>query len=1387
MTALNDRIAGLSPEKRAMFEKKLALASQAKSLRTPLVRDDSNPPIASLVQQGFWAMEQIEADTSRLNVGFTLRLHGPLDVSAMERALSALIDRHDALRARFSASLEGELQVETMPSWQFELPQVDLSHIPPSEMEPSLQVAVHAEVNHPFRLDSENLIRGVLYELGEEEHVLQLTIHHLVIDGWGVGIAFRDLSELYNSALTGKPANLPDLPVRFTDFAHWHREQLAGPEGQRLLAFWLRELAGAPTVLSLPTDRPRPRYQTFRGRTRSFPVSYSLTAAIQECCQRENVTPFMILLAGVYSVFAKYTGQSDMLVGSPMAARMQMETEQIVGCFTNTVVLRGQLTGDPTFYDLLHRVRKTTLDAFAHQDLPFDVLKQKLSVDRDPSRAPVVQVLVIYQNTTIDVPHFDGLSTKIESVTTNSSKVDLTIELNPQGQALEVDIEYNIDLFDSATIDRLWSHLESFLTWAIAAPDQKVAAIPVHTSAQQQQLLVDWNQTQTDYPRDVPLASLVEAQVARTPHAVAVTSGDRQLTFSELNHRANQLAHHLRRHGIGPDQLVGVCLNRSIDLVVALLAIVKAGGAYLPIDPLLPSDRIQYLIEDSGVATILSEQQLHSHLPSFKGTTILMEDRGWRENPRENLGVAVDPRSLAYLMYTSGSTGKPKGVQVPRQALTNFLWSMRNLLQLTEADRVLAVTTISFDIAGLEMWLPMLVGARIIVATREDASDGKLLLGLMEAHDITFMQATPITWQLLFLAGMKHKRNLQVVCGGEAMPPELAAQLVPAVRRLWNMYGPTETTVWSTAYVVTDPDQPILIGRPIANTLCYILDSQNQPMPIGVTGELYLAGDGLANGYLNRPELTAAAFVADPFQGGGKRMYRTGDLARYRADGNIECLGRIDHQVKLRGYRVELGEIEAALKDIPEISEAVVILREDQPGDKRLVAYIVCSSGIVPEASDIIRVLKTKLPYYMVPAAYQVLAKMPVSPSGKTDRKALPAPQAQQLSNAGTYEAPRGPVQEILARIWSEVLDVPRVGIHDDYFDLGGDSLRAVRLILKIRQAFPESRPSLATFLRAPTIERFASTLTGGDADWSCLVPVREVGSRPPFFCVHGAGGNWMSMRALAMAMPSDQPFYCLQARGLDGRSAPFTTVEETATSYIEYVRSAQPHGPYNLGGGCYGGLVAFEMACQLRAMGEKVDVLALIDSLNHSYSRHIPKSRVLYFKISFIIRRTIHHLRHLEATNPSERRRYLWQRFKIGWRVITDAKSVFSGAPLSSDPNDDFRDVSASDSGGDDFEENLDRIRDASLAASRKFVPKPYDGQVTVFRAKQRPDEPYSDAALGWGPVVFGGVTVHEIDADHNNIFEPPAVNSVAELLDAELYTRELSVRYRAQTTPNW
>ena len=1340
MTNLGDRIAGLSPEKRALLERKLAQAARTKASRKSIARDETLPPVASLVQQGFWAMEQIDADTSRLNEGFALSLKGPLDVQAMEHALSALVERHEALRARFSAGPEGDLQVAITPCWQFALPLQNLTGTASGDLHAELQAAQRTEVNRPFQLDSEHLIRAVLYRLGEDDHSLQLTFHHLVIDGWGIGIAFRDLAALYNSARTGTPVELPNLPVQFTDFAHWHREQMAGPEGERLLAYWLDNLAGSPKVLSLPTDRPRPIYQTFRGDTRTYTVPPSLMAAIQDCCLRENTTPFMVLLTAVYAVFAKYTGQNDILVGSPMAARMQIETEHMLGCFTNTVVLRGKLDGDPSFHDLLQRVRKTALDAFAHQDLPIDMLKEKLHVDRDPSRSPIVQVFVVYQNTTIDLPQFDGLLATLKPVVTNSSKLDMTIELNPVGEALEVDIEYSTDLFDGGTIDRLWSHMAAFLERGIAAPDQKVAAIPLNTAAQRQQLLVDWNQTQTDYPKDVPLAALVEAQVERTPQAVAVVCGAQQLTFSQLNQRANQLAHYLRNHGAGPDELIGVCLDRSVDLLVALLAIIKAGAAYMPIDPLLPAERVQYLFQDSAVRVLLTERSFSQQVSDFDGSMIFLEDEGWRNGPGENLDVAVGPTSLAYLIYTSGSTGKPKGVQVPRQALTNLLWSMRATLQLSEADRLLAVTTISFDIAGVDIWLPLLVGAQIVLATREDAADGNVLRGLIERHDITFMQATPVSWRLLFLAGWKQKSNLQAICTGEAMPADLAAQLLPAVKCLRNMYGPTETTIWSTGYTVTDATKPVLIGRPIANTSCYILDNQLQPVPIGITGELYIGGAGLAKGYLNRPDLTAAAFVPDPFFGGAARMYRTGDLARFGGDGNIECLGRIDHQVKIRGFRIELGEIETVLAQMPTLHECVVLAREDEAGDRRLVAYVVVEAGAIAQASEMRDWAKQRLPEYMVPAAFVVLERMPLSSNGKVDRKALPAPDAAGLKTE-FGQIPQTQVEIRLASIWEEVLKVNSVQLDDDFFDLGGQSLLAVQMMTRAREAFGCELP-LTLLFGSPRLGDLAKVIETehGRQPFKPLLPIRKTGTKPPLFCVSRPNVNALGFIFLARHLSPDQPVIGLQTHmDKDGSTWVYdqSDYEEKAKEYIEVLRESYPEGPYLLTGFCEGAHIAFEMARELDRMNLPVGMIAILDA--------------------WPVENTVSRTRYILRNYWWEFRKFSWERLVAKWNeLIGPLFGRHNAAPLD-DPEHQSTPV----------DEELLRLTTEQVERrywpGPDFVPTRYNGRLKLFRTAKQLKVMILDYKMGWGDRALGGVDVFPIAGSHQLLLREPYVKDVA------------------------
>jgi amino acid adenylation domain-containing protein len=748
-----------------------------------------------------------------------------------------------------------------------------------------------------------------------------------------------------------------------------------------------------------------------------------------------------------------------------------------------------------------------------------------------------------------------------------------------------------------------------------------------------------------------------------------------------------------------------------------------------------------------------------------------MEDHGWQLNRRENDLSAVKPEHLAYVIYTSGSTGKPKGVEISRGALMNALWAMREPFDLDERAWLLAVTTISFDPSGTDIWLPILMGSHLVVANSSATADGNALKALLERHNITRMFGPPVFWRLLLDAGWRGNPDLVGGYGGEALSPEVATRLVPAVKRLWNFYGPTETTIQSTVHKIEDGRGLIPIGRPIANTQCYILNAKGQPVPIGVTGELYIGGDGLARGYRNRPELTAERFLADPFRGGKARMYRTGDLVRYRANGDMECLGRIDQQVKIRGYRIELGETEIALKEIPEIKQALVVARKDAAGDMRLAAYLVTSPEMVaPRPSEIRSRLKRSLPDYMVPSAYVFLERIPTSFMGKIDLESLPSPTEMQMGAAETYVAPRNALEATLARLWAEELGVRQVGIRDNFFELGGHSLKAVRLFAKIVDVVPDFQPSLALLLKAPTVEQFAQSLRGAPADWSYLVPLREGGERPPFFCIHGAGGNVLDMRELAMAMPPDLPFYFLQARGLDARSEPFSSVEETAECYIEQIRKVQPHGPYFLGGRSYGGTVAFEMARRLQTMGEAVGLVALIDTHNFAYGHFLSRSKLLYLNTSFFLRRIRHHLGMLGGIELREWGRYIMGHAKILLRLAQNVASIATSEsgvecemdiqPIESHPPD----------GSGELEEMLNRIQIASISAVQRFIPKAYDGYLLLFRARIHDDDPYNDNALGWRPVALRGVTVCEIDGDHFSILRNPHVATLAKRLDAFL-----------------
>ena len=1026
-------------------------------------------PVLSFAQQRMWFLDQFDAGGAAYNMPVAVRLSGQLDVAALRRSLNEVVRRQQSLRARF-VSVDGQPQALIDAALALELAVTDLAALPHAEREAKAAWLAQDEAQTPFDLAAGPLIRAGLLRLGEREHIAVLTLHHIVADGWSMGVLVREVAALYGAYVQQQPSPLPELTLHYADFAHWQRQWMQGEVLAAQLDYWRGQLAGAPTLLALPTDRARPPVQRFQGAALPFTVPAATTAALHALGRRHQATLFMSLAAAFNLMLARYSGQRDICLGTPIANRTLVETEALIGCFVNTLVLRTRIDPQASFVALLEQVRATALAAYAHQDMPFEQLVEALKPERQTSHAPLFQVMLALQNTPAGKMELPGLTLQVEGGAAAIANVDLILNVIEDGGQLHATLDYNAALFDAATVARMAEHFSRLLEAIVAAP-----AAPLHTldmlgQRERAELLLDWNATAADYPR-ATLAELFEAQAARTPAAVALQYEGEQLSYSELNRRANLWAHRLRALGVGPEVLVALCAERSAEMVVGLLAILKAGGAYVPLDPAYPAQRLAYMLEDARPAVLLTQQHLQAGLPA-PAMPVLCLDGAWSgaagpADPQRNLACAVGPDNLAYVIYTSGSTGLPKGAAVRHGGLSNFLHSMRAQPGLDGRDVLLSVTSISFDIAALELFLPLVVGARTIVAGREAAADAGQLAALIEGQGVTAMQATPTTWRLLSEgAWPRTARPLKVLCGGEALPAALAGRLLQRVPALWNLYGPTETTIWSAVRRVTAEAPTVSIGGPIGNTQLYILDAELNPAPVGVAGELHIGGAGLARGYLNRPHLTAEKFIADPYGAPGARLYRSGDLARYLADGSIEYLGRIDDQVKLRGFRIELGEIEAALAGVPAVAAAVVLARDDlgdAGGERRLVAYLQPHAGQALPADAALRAaLLQSLPDYMVPAHFMALDQLPLTPNGKLDRKALPAPAL--LRGASGYVAPRDADQTTLAALLAAALGLDRVGMEDNFFALGGHSLLAAQVVASIRAAFQVELPLRALF-----------------------------------------------------------------------------------------------------------------------------------------------------------------------------------------------------------------------------------------------------------------------------------------------------------------------------------
>ncbi len=992
----------------------------------------------SFAQQRLWFMEQLQSGGASggalYNLLLAARLSGPLDPERLALALEVVARRHESLRTSFPV-VDGQPVQAIAPAGPVPLPVVSL------EREEEVRQRIAAEARRPFDLAGGPLLRCELLRLGDSDHVLLASLHHTVCDGWSIGLFERELGAVYEALSRGEEPALPDLPVQYADYSVWQREWLAGEILEREVAWWRGRLDGMPAAIELPADRPRPPVQSFRGARLPFEVAAERSAALRAFGRRRGSTLFMVLLAAFDTLLHRYTGEERLTVGTPTANRGAVEVEPLIGNFANTLIVPVALDGNPPFGELLDRVRDASLAAFAHQDLPFELLVEALSPRRDLSHNPLFQVLFGLHGLPPRRDRLGDLGLAPLPVESGSARFDLALDLMDGPEGLRGAFEYSTDLFDASTLERLRGHLGTLLEGVLAEPEARLSELPLLTAAESRQLLETWNATAAPVP-EVCVHELFAAQAGRSPEAVAVEQGEVRWTYGELAARAAALARRLRGSGIGPGARVGVALERSPDMVAVLLGILQAGGTYVPLDPSHPAERRRWILEDAGVAVLLTDGDLGTAPPAH-------------DLP------PVPPDLPAYVLYTSGSTGRPKGVQISHRALVNFLLAMAQTPGLGAADALLAVTTLSFDIAGLEIFLPLVVGARVVIATRETAADPARLAAEIAGRGITVLQATPATWRMLVESGWPGDRRLKALCGGEALPADLAQALLGRVGELWNVYGPTETTVWSTVHRVGPDRFPVPVGRPVANTRVYVVDRRFRPVPAGVPGELWIGGAGLGVGYLGRPELTAERFAPDPFaapdQSIGERVYRTGDLVRWHPDGELEFLGRIDHQVKLRGFRIELGEIEAALLSHPTVAQAAVLALAEGAG-RRLVAWLVGS-----EAPDLRAFLSERLPEYMIPSAFAWLQSLPLSPNGKVDRRALAALAPETRKDEG-WVAPRTPVEELLAGIWSEVLAAERVGAHDGFFELGGHSLLAARVTSRIRARFGVELPLRAIF-----------------------------------------------------------------------------------------------------------------------------------------------------------------------------------------------------------------------------------------------------------------------------------------------------------------------------------
>ncbi|MEG3143388.1 amino acid adenylation domain-containing protein [Sphingomonas sp. RT2P30] len=1302
--------------RRALLEKMLsgdAGTGAAVAAPAPIPpRDPAHTVPLTAEQSQLWLHAQMAPDMPLYNESITIHRLGKYDHHALEMALSEIVRRHAIWRTAFH-DVDGELQQAIADPMPITLALIDISDLPEDERDAEAVRLATEDARAPIPFDTAPLFRARVVKLGEEEHRLYLTLHHIIFDGVSIyRTLVPELAALVSAFEKGEPSPLPEPTLQYADYAAWQLDQADPSAIAKQVETWRTILAEPLPRLDLAGDRPRAALPTHAGSMEVFLLPDALIEQLKHLARAEGATLYMVLLAAYKAMLFRYTGDEDIIVGGVTDTRRRPELQPLMGYFLNTMALRSRPSGDRPFRQYLAEVKASVIGALGATDVPFDRLIRALDIKRGTGTHPLFNTLFSIEPPVEPFP--DGWDLTQMDVTVGAAKYDLYLELDERPEGFAGRFLYSTELFDVATIRRMIGHWTRLLEGIAGDPATPLAALPMLDASERETLAATWNDT----AQALPHGSVVDwfaAQVATQPDATALVHDDESWSYARLATASDTIAARLVAEGVTPGALVGLALGRSPWMVAAMLGVAKAGAAYLPLDPGFPPSRLALIAEDARPALVLVEPDTVDALPEGAAPLLTLA-RDWPDTPFA--GPAIDPESLAYVLYTSGSTGKPKGVEIPHAALVNLLMGMQQAPGFARGETLLAVTTLSFDIAELELWLPLVSGGTVAIASREAASDMAELIALIERVQPHVLQATPATWRGLIESGWRGAPSLRVLCGGEKLPRALADQLLPRVGEVWNMYGPTETTIWSTVARVEPGTGAIPIGHPIANTVVRVLDSAGNDLPIGAVGELLIGGRGLATGYRGRPDLTDERFVEHR----GERLYRTGDLGRWRADGVLECLGRTDNEEKIRGFRVAIEEVEGALAKLPGVSGAAVKAWPDASGERALAGYIVG-----PGDAHVWReLLSAALPDYMIPTKFVAMDALPLTPNGKVDRNALPEPG---VSTSRNTEPPATPEEVRLAAIWCAVLQVEQVARYDDFFDLGGHSLLIARLLRRVQAEYNIRLPMAALF-RAPRLADMAELIATGRAaeKASPIVPIQPHGTQRPLLWLDG-GSTFLP---LSERLGNDQPFLGISVDAiLEQTGGCPKKLEDAAVLVAATLREAQPVGPYRIGGWCTSGILAYAVAQEMRAAGDEVELLMLVHAFHPGKARTIGEVRFFLSKFQF-------HIGQSMAQPRGERLRYFRQRL----RGLSDAAALRGGREAVLQPK---------------LRTQLDR-------AAMKYSTPPYEGEMILFQPSDHPG--VLDFVEDWRAVAQGGFAAHVVSGGHRTMLEPPNVDHFADLL---------------------